>query len=223
MVIVILSSCSVPKSEDSSTSETEYAFLSADWAYYADTKELLERANIVYIGRITGISFAMLDNNALPVTEKQDVQLHWFRTIYDVEVLSLYKGEVAENTQFRVMGGIKGYREEEQRNLLDKYNLISPEQGLPIWDPAQENYTGYKIGETYLFVLHQFETGIPTILNFEQSSFDLHNPFIGSNNLSAKDIISNFGQEKWDSYWEQWKVENPEWETWIDKEMAKEL
>lgn len=85
----------------------------------------------------------------------------------------------------------------------------------------QEKYTGYKIGETYLFVLYQYETGIPTILNFDQSSYNMHNPFEEQHNMTAKDIISTFGQDKWDIYWNQWKADNSNWETWIDKEMLK--
>jgi hypothetical protein len=33
------------------------------------------------------------------------------------------------------------------------------------------------VGETYLFVLHQFETGLPAPLNIDQSVFNLQNPF----------------------------------------------
>ncbi|MCL1851517.1 MAG: hypothetical protein FWF88_00590 [Peptococcaceae bacterium] len=35
--------------------------------------------------------------------------------------------------------------------------------------------------------------------------------------FSAKDVISTFGQDKWDAFWTQWQKDNPDWETWLDK------
>lgn len=109
-------------------------------------------------------------------------------------------------------GGLKDQRMDEQLALMREYGL----QYYPVYE---EEIPELEVGETYLFLLYQFEESPPSPMNLDQSIFNLHNPFEESrNNITAKGIISYFGTDKWDTFWTQWQQDNPDWETWIDPE-----
>lgn len=220
-----------------STTETEnsgidiYGSIDGDWAVYQNSQELVERANLVLIGKVTGISFQMLDTrDSETIGDDIDDMYYNLYTLYDVDVITLYKGDAKKSIQVRVMGGLIDYQVDEQLEILALYN----KQYIPILEENLE----YKTGETYLFVLHQHMDFAPTPLNITQSSYNLYNPFakyaIDSHTLddsyysktvddfdnpiiSAKDVISVFGQDKWEVFWSQWQKDNPNWETWINK------
>ena len=85
----------------------------------------------------------------------------------------------------------------------------------------EEKTINIEVGQTYLFTVGHFETGLPTVYNPAQSFYNMHNPFEEHPNMTAKDLISSFGQDQWDIYWNQWKSDNSNWESWIDKETLK--
>ena len=195
-------------------------------------RELVHAANVVFTGKITDISFEVLDLDALPATEETEKRHRHLHTVYTVETIDQYKGNVEETVQVRIIGGIKDYKTDEQMSVL---NETEREMGIPIVTGS----VPYTIGDTYLFVLYQFETGAPTVLNLDQSVYSLNDPFnkqksgvkafrepakyyaesvdeSGSGIISAMDIIRTFGEDKWDSFWTKWQAENPDWKTRID-------
>jgi len=184
--------------------------MNADWPTYQNAPDLVAKANQVFTGEVTNISFQMLDmKTAQPVTEKTEEWNRSLYTIYTVEVDTLYKGSVKKNAQIRMSGGIQGRYVNEQLAVLGK----DAEKGIPVMSERPE----VVIGRTYLFVLYQYENTIPTPLNLDQGIFDLRNPFEEHPHMTAKDVISSFGQDKWDTFWTQWQKNNPNWETWLDK------
>jgi len=40
--------------------------------------------------------------------------------------------------------------------------------------------------------------------------------------ILAKDVISYFGEEDWKEFWTQWQKDNPDWDTWLDRDMAEQ-
>lgn len=150
----------------------------------------MSNSNLILIGKVTGILFEMLDaKTAEAPTEKTEERDHYFHTIYDIDVITSYKGDASHITTVRLMGGIIGSFEDEQYALQAKYNKTY----IPVFEGNPE----YKVGETYLFVLYKFETGAPTPLNIDQKG----NPI-----MSAMDVISALGQDKWDTFWSQWQI-----------------
>jgi len=202
--------------------EGPYAIRSADWPVYSDAEDLINAADIVFVGKITNIEFQVLDSsNALPVSESTSDYARTLYTIYTVEISTTYKGDTDDISKIRVMGGMVDYEIENQLKVMEEGKTFARENGIPIWD----NY--YKVqcslGSSYLFVLRQFETGYPTIVNLDQAVFGLEEPTlkntIGNNStvyysgqqdekgnplISAHDIISSFGTTELNSFYEKW-------------------
>ncbi len=222
---------------DRSMHEPGYRIMEADWPAYFSTQELVQAANVVFTGKITDISFAVLDLDALPATEETEERHRYLHTMYTVETIDQYKGDVDESVQVRIMGGIKDYKTDDQMSLL---NETEQEWGIPLLAGS----VPYTIGETYLFVLYQFETGAPTVLNLDQSVYALNDPFnkqkagvkafkdparyyaesadeAGNGIISAMDIIRAFGEDKWVRFWTNWQAENPDWKTRLDPEAVE--
>ena len=221
----------------------EVAYVSSEAFYcpYLTAQDLVEDASLVVIGKVTGISFQMLDTRtSLPPTEKTERADRRIHTIYSIDVITSYKGEAGKSTQLRIYGGLKDYRVDEQLKMIKEANAF-PDDGIQI----EENIPEIKIGETYLFALYQFENYTPTNLIPDQSIYSLDNPFdkhvIGNHELenpakyykaetneygrplmSAKDVISVFGEDKWDAFWTQWQKDNPDWGTRLDKAAVEE-
>ena len=240
LTVVVTTSCGnyIGESDSENKSnmeEVNYVFVEPFCHVYRDVHELIEGVEpsrkdieiLIFTGNVTGISFQILDitTGGAPTheTEKKNCYLN---TIYEIDIITSYKGKYSEKTQIRMLGGIIDYRTEEQLSIskeIEDFNgRITIVEGMP----------EINIGETYLFVTGQFltiagqfVTSAPTLVNLNQSVYNLHNPFDKklegySDNIfpiSAKDIISAFGEDKWDSFWTQWQKDNPKWETWLDR------
>ncbi|MCL2817767.1 MAG: hypothetical protein FWD39_05215 [Clostridiales bacterium] len=188
------------------------------WNYYSDAQELLEEkaGNLVFTGKITGISFAVLDRKTgLAPTKETEDRDRELCTLYEVEIITIYKGDASDVTCFRVMGGLRDYRTDEQRKIMKKNKAYGWKDAIPLL-PVEDELK-CEIGETYLFVLHKFEGGsAPTYLNPQQSLYALNDPLTGQGYLdykiSIKDILSELGQETWDSFWSQWLEQHPDYQ-----------
>ena len=184
-----------------------------DWHVYNKASDLIESADLVFVGKITGIDFQVLDNRTAlpPSVDTPDIARQLY-TVYNVEVITSYKGDTSNITNIRVSGGMVDYRVEEQLEIMERDKALGWEIGIPIWQSYKK--TQCAIGEYCLFALCRFETGAPTILNPWQSIYKLDDPSkkqgIGSKDnyssmLSAKDIIKEFGFGKWIAFYTQWK------------------
>ena len=212
-----------PDFESMKLPEGPYVITTSDWPLYSSAKVLINNADLVFIGKITGIDFDVLDSsNALPVSETTPHYARQLYTIYTVEISQTYKGDATDITKIRVMGGLVDCDIDTQLEVMENGNAFGKENGIPILD----NYykVQCKIGNSYLFTLRQFETGYPTIMNVDQSVFDLNDPTrkqtIGNNPnvyysgskdeyncplISAKDIIMEFGKKEWNAFNERWE------------------
>ncbi|MBQ7337669.1 MAG: hypothetical protein IJW40_12000 [Clostridia bacterium] len=197
--------------------------VSSDWQVYRDAKSLIEYADLILAGRVTDIGFQILDTRtALPADEQTPTYAKMLYTIYTVEVLESYQGDATDVIHVRIMGGMVGERTEEQLTLMESEGISGDGRGIPILEDYQK--VQCRIGESYLFVLAAFETGVPTILNIDQSIYSLTEPTkenaVGQNPadyygkkrdeygyplISAKDIIVEFGKKEWKEFYEKWK------------------
>ncbi len=180
-----------------STNATDmnYTIISLDWPAYESAHELIEAGTIVVLGKISGISFQMYDikTGRPPSADSSgsDIYLH---TVYEIETLTFYKGEPADTIHMRMIGGLKDVKVDEQRALRgDRAKAEIPLlAGMPELD----------IGQTYLFVLHQYEDTMPTLVNTSQGVYAVDDPEHKDvlSLVSLKDIISYFGDEEWSAF-----------------------
>ena len=217
--------------------DVNYSEMEASYGVLQDAKKLTKTASVVVIGKVTDISFQVLDiTTALPPTEKTEDRNRWLHTIYDVDVITSYKGKKTDNIKIRVNGGIKDYRVNEQLDLIKEMKAWPNDAIL-----LQEKMPEIELRETYLFTLYESEFGGgPTNLHPRQTVYDINNPFEkqtlgrelkgeasdyysqntdeqGDPIISAKDVISAFGEDKWNTFWADWQKDNPNWETRLDK------
>ena len=176
------------------------------WQHYPDTEKLMEVVDYVFIGKVTGIKFIIVDHvTGIPASleESNNVGLY---TIYEVDVITTYKGETSKISSFSIDGGIKDYRAKEQYELMKKYKAEFWEWGIPV----HNNHPEYQIGEIYLFALIRLvDTLPPTVINLNQSGYTLDDPtnhaIEGKRGISPQSIISYFGEEKWDAFYTEWQ------------------
>lgn len=239
---VVLSSCAnTGVSSVSSSADTEavsgesadagsvaFVYPQTHWILNPDVQDLVDEADLVFTGQISDISFKMLDTmTGLPPTEETDEINCFMVTMYDVDIITAYKGNPTKSMQVKIWSGIKGYREEEQKE-------IAKDRGIKYIQILAE-LPKMRIGKTFLFAVMKGEDCTAFISNPYQCIYDLHDPFIkrgfyeqdkyylgkkdesGSPIISAKDVIMTFGEDKWDAFWDQWRKDNENWETWLDK------
>lgn len=180
---------------DDDNGSVAYTVMSADWPVYENTQALMDAGNLVLLGEVTGISFQILDIvTAEPPTDASLPGNCYLHTIYDVSVASLYQGTASDTIQVRMLGGRKDYNVKEQRSLLD----AQAQSEIPLL----EGMPDLEIGETYLFVLHQYESAMPTPVNVEQGVYSLDDPSAKDSYsyVSPQEIIAFFGADKWSEF-----------------------
>ncbi|MCL2072237.1 MAG: hypothetical protein FWH07_08450 [Oscillospiraceae bacterium] len=237
LMIVVLSACSETPAnnysiENDRETKAEYIIGTPTYRPFESARELTEMAGTVVIGKISGISFEVFNaETGLPPTEKTEEHNRWLYTIYDIDIITSYKGEMVHKVQMMMNGGIKDYRVEEQLSLIEKMGVWTG-GGIPL----EEYMPEIEIGETYLFTLNQLERGVFASLIPQQSIYNLNDLFKkksinyelgveyysrstdehGNTIISAKDIISTFGKDKWEAFWADWQRSNPDWESRLD-------
>ncbi len=200
-----------------------YAERMADWPIYKNTGELVDAADIVLIGKVRSVEFKVLDcTNALHISDETPDYAKELYTIYNIDVLTIYKGNASQSISVRVMGGMVEYNIDQQLKIMEENQAFNRERGIPIWDEYYK--VQCEVGKSYLFALCQFETGLPTILNLAQSVYNLDEPTrkntIGNNTvvyysgnvddyglplISALDIITSFGSKCTDTFEKNWE------------------
>ena len=145
-----------------------YAHFLGDWQVYSDIEQLVGESDIICEGKVTNISFELLDKNtARSIGDDTDKSNGQLCTIYEVEVKTAYRGvESGETFSFRVPGGLEGYKTDEQLELMKMLG----DDAIVVLDDCPE----INLGEEYMFLLKDFGSDtLPTILNTTQSAFPL--------------------------------------------------
>lgn len=166
----------------------QFGSIEVDWQVYSSAEEIIEHGDIIVSGRVTDISFAIIDmHTGKIVTESSENSESEICTIYHVDVITSYKGCSEEKLQIRMEGGLKNYMVDEQIEVLKEYggNVINF-----LADPPK-----IELGEEYLFVLGQFEDTLPCIINSMQTAFPLNDRTSKEeySKASIDDIIAYFG------------------------------
>ena len=145
--------------DDLKTSDTDYQIkeLQYDWSCYNTSDELTAAATDIYSGTVTDISFEIVDEmTGLYVHDFSSVDKEYARknyalvTIYTVSVTKNHKGSSKTEMKVANTGGISGYREEEQHDLLVLAGLDDNKI------PVVKNGCSLAVGNEYVFCVFRF-------------------------------------------------------------------
>mgnify|MGYP002553476862 CR=1 FL=1 len=148
--------------------KSDYSMMSADWPYYNTPEKLAEASDYIYIGKVKNISFDIMDiktglSDCNPNSTSTSRMLD---TIYTIEIVKVFKGKGEEKdiTFIDVNGGIPGYQETEQYQLLNNSQLSQKISRIPV----VEDHSPLVIDETYLFCVVDFGGQYPVVVNADQ-------------------------------------------------------
>jgi len=153
LIIFILTSCG--KTIEENDLGEVITIIHADYPEYDTAQSLVDAADLVFVGQVESVTNQMLDvkteagkdsMTGLAVADSIPY------TIYEIEVVTVYKGNITGTTiSLKRPGGI-----------LDGNEYIL------------EGATVVTLGNTYLFTAVSFENSYPSFLNSSQSSYDMN-------------------------------------------------
>lgn len=110
-----------------------------DWVWFRNAGELVDAAEGVFTGRVTGISFGVSD---------ADFKENMLTTFYTIEVREAHKGALEGTVVIGMPGGIDA--------CLEEQDAVRRAAGLR---PVILANVELSVGETYLFCVHITEDG----------------------------------------------------------------
>lgn len=151
------------RTADSSSHSGEYTYVpfEADWAYYGSAEEIIAASDHIYIGTVTDITFEVVDllTGQIDRNPSSSAQ-RMLDTIFIVEPVKIYKGQSRGQTYIRMIGGVVGYKEDEQYRLFNESGSDKVFSGIPVMNgcvlaPAQDYQSSPSkvpaVGQKYLF------------------------------------------------------------------------
>ena len=142
---------------DASEKEKSITVLQADYPEYNTAEELVESSDLVFTGTVKNIEYQMIDVSTDEGADEDtgfvdDEKMPY--TLYTIDVDKVYKGSIESSTIIvKRAGGSFG---------SDEYVL--------------ENASEIAKGKNYLFVTETYEDTYPSLLNADQSSYDMDAP-----------------------------------------------
>ncbi|MBR4278553.1 MAG: hypothetical protein IKT34_00105, partial [Clostridia bacterium] len=156
-----------------SLSNIKVSYFHADWPQYDSVESLIEASSNVFEGKLTNISFDVVDlytgESANKASEASKLHIY---TIYEVEVNTSYKGVNADKVYIKVIGGMEGYMESKQFDKLKEYDIYDENVGLLVLDCFEP----LTIGKTYLFLTDGQVGPYHSIINNTQFAYDTVDP-----------------------------------------------
>lgn len=197
----ILSACSEVTDIDWEISGDYLTLFSLQYEVFETPDELADMADMVFIGKVKSLSFEILDvYTGFPPTAQTEEHDKVLYTNYMVEVLTSYKGGASGTFTFKEYGGVRDRYIDEQIIALTKVKEHPTISDIPV--DENENYI-IEEEHTYLFSLYKLDSGSFCLLNPDkQSAFPIENVEEKDQYgyLSAKDVISYFGDDKWKEF-----------------------
>lgn len=188
--VIFAASCSrslndsYPRDLNRLDSDTDYPVLDLvpDWSSYKTSDEIVKAASNIYSGKVSEISFAIVDMKTGRIDEDPESSStsRMLYTVYTVEVNKSYKGENPGIIKIRKIGGIDRYKVKEQYDLMKKSGMMEKYSGIPICNDD----CSLAVGSTYLFCTSRTVGDFDFIINPTQFAHS-----ISSNN--AKAIINS--------------------------------
>lgn len=142
---------------DVSKEEKNVIVLQADYPKYNTAEELVESSDLVFTGAVKNIEYQMIDVSTDKGADKDTGFVDGEEmpyTLYTIDVDKVYKGSIESSTIIvKRAGGSFGSGEY-----------------------VVENASEIEKGKNYLFVTETYEGTYPSLLNADQSSYDMDAP-----------------------------------------------
>ena len=150
--------------------DVKITYFHADWPYYQSLDSLTAAANNIFEGKVTNIFFDVVNMTTGESADKSDDPLVcMLYTIYEVEMIASYKGVNDGKAYIKVEGGIQGFKEAEQCEVMQKAGVFDENTGIRVCD----SFAPLTLGDTYLFLTNKRATTYHTIINTDQFAFKL--------------------------------------------------
>ena len=149
------------------------SFIHADWPYYHTAKEIIDASSYIFAGTVTDIYFEIVDLKTGKADRDADSQStsRAIQTVYTIEISKTYKGNERSAVKLCAEGGVKGYKEAEQNELLRSAGLLKPGSDcIVICDTAGITL---EPGREYLFCTYRGIGDFDFIVNATQFAFSL--------------------------------------------------
>lgn len=181
LCIFLLYGCQASNaSTTSANSQKQQITYQATWPFYDTVSSLTEKADAVFTGTVINISFAVVDiktgKTAESAADGERLVLH---TVYEIEVRTVYKGKEAETQYLAIMGGIPGYNEDAQYQVMKSCGIYQDNMGIPILQDSNP----LAVGSEYLFVLCDLGGDHLRIPNLEQYAFSAETANAGDDSM----------------------------------------
>lgn len=130
--------------------------MEGDWPYYNTAEEIVGASSNIYTGSVTDISFEIINEKTGEIDRSPDsTATRGLYTVYTVAAVNCYKGSQAKTRCIRVTGTPKGYREDEQNELLVSAGLVKAGESL-VYSGSRTDVL--EIGKAYVFCTVSFES-----------------------------------------------------------------
>ena len=172
--LLVLSACSsTPAAVESTPVTAKYIGQQGSYFVYRNAKKWFEDADIIFLGKVTDISFALHDyTTGMPITKETKNEYKDFYTLYDIDVIKQYRGKTLENpTQIHLNLGLMNVHIEEQLRVVQSDEGFAKTTGgaIPVGSPTPD----IQLGKTYLFACYQsFALADNPPLNRKEFIFD---------------------------------------------------
>ena len=161
----------MPKKDAESVNKDAGKVMSFDWPYFSTAEELTEKASDVYTGTVTDISFDVIDlkTGKTACKDLAEAEYPMLCVIYTIETEDYYKGSQREVVQLKTEGGWAGFKDDEQRAVLDDFENIEKDR---VYFEADQ-FDRLSVGETYVFCTQSLAGGPDYIYNPNQFAFQI--------------------------------------------------
>ena len=158
-----------------------------DYPSYSSAAEVSKAAENVYTGTVTDISFEIICMQTGETVDTSDSSeaSRMLYTVYTVQLSDSFKGENPEVIKIYRIGGLIGYKESVQYNMIEKAGLFDEYHGIPVTTDADASKL--TVGAQYLFCTVRPVEGHDVPINPTQFAYD-------PASASANEIIAQIRQ-----------------------------
>ncbi len=136
------------------------------WPHYDTAQAIYDKSTDIFEGKVTAIFFDVINVKTGVATSNQPADSdEWLQlyTVYEVEVSTAYKGTEDSTMYINICGGIEGYQEATQRQVMKDAGVQNPDV-IPIASGTEP----LAPGKSYLFFTNDLGT-YNYILNWHQA------------------------------------------------------
>lgn len=170
---------------NAANSNVNYSYINIDEQVYFSARELVNKSDIAVTGKVTDISFELHDMHTGDLLTEYSEDA-WLCTVYDIDVITSYKGDKKKNVKIITYNGLEDYRVSEQAELMG----TAAERGIPVLEKPDD----INPGSEYLFLLSQPDydkSGMLHLINHSQGVFRTDKPTVKErySQASLNDIV----------------------------------